>query len=94
MFERLKFLKAWIQCFLENTRAEGSITGKAGVVIGMIITAIIYVNLIPTFVEAVTGIDTSGWNFTGATGAIAILLLLPLIFIAGIVIWMVTTVID
>lgn len=88
MFEKLKFLWAYIQMLLEDRKAE-SIGANAAAVIGLVIGAIIYVYLIPSFVEAVTGIDTSGWNFTGSTGAIAILFLLPLIFIAGIVIWFV-----
>lgn len=93
MFERLKMLWAYFQMLLEDKKAE-SIGAKPSAVIGLIVTAIIYVYLIPTFVTAVTGIDTSGWNFTGATGAIAILLLLPFVFIVGIILWFVKSILE
>jgi hypothetical protein len=76
-----------------NTKGE-SIGAKASEVIGLIVVAIIYVYLIPTFVSAVTGIDTSGWNFTGSTGAVAILFLLPFVFIVGLVLWFVKSILD
>lgn len=94
MNKQLQRIYAMLMMLVHDTRAEGSIGTKISEVISLVVGAIIYVYLIPTFVTAVTGIDTSGWNFTGSTGAIALLLMLPLIFIVGIVIWFIKSILD
>jgi hypothetical protein len=56
-----------------------------------VIAGIIWVICTPIFVNQVDTTSTTGWNFTGAAGAITLFQLLPFIFIAGGVIWIVKT---
>lgn len=52
-----------------------------------ILVVLIFVSaLLPEVVTQVTGINTTGWNFTGHSGAGTLWNLVPFIFIAGFVI--------
>lgn len=86
-FARLKYL---IQCqalvFVLDTRGEAT---EFTAPIMMVISGIIWVICTPIFVNQVQATSTSGWNFTGSAGAITLFQLLPFIFIAGGVIWIV-----
>jgi hypothetical protein len=61
--------------------------GKATQWILLTITLILGVILVPIVVNQVQTTDTSGWNFTGYQGAVTLFYLLPFIFIVGIVIY-------
>jgi len=52
---------------------------------------ILGVILVPIVVEQVQTTNTSGWTFTGASGAKTLFLLLPFIFIVGIVVYFIAS---
>lgn len=83
-------LKAWMIQFLlrfiMDTRAEGS-RGKIGDWIGLTITLIFGVILTPIIVDQVQSANTSSWTFTGASGAKTLFLILPFIFIVGLIVY-------
>lgn len=64
--------------------AKGS---KATEWIMLTITLILGVILVPIVVDQVQNTNTTGWNFTGGAGAKTLFLLLPFIFIIGIVVY-------
>lgn len=51
------------------------------------ITLILGTIIAPIVVDQVQTTDTSSWNFTGASGAATLFKLLPFIFVVGIVIY-------
>jgi len=69
--------------FMSDTKAES----KAGDWIGLIITMIIGIILIPIAVDQVQNTNTTGWTFTGSSGAKTLFLLLPFIFIVGMIVY-------
>ncbi len=69
--------------------AKGS--NKATTWIMLTITLILGVILVPIVVEQVQTTNTSGWTFTGASGAKTLFLLLPFIFIVGIVVYFIAS---
>jgi hypothetical protein len=79
--------------FWINTKAKGGggkgggTTGKIGDWIGLTISLIFGVYLLPVIVDAVGGTDFTGWNFTGAAGAKVLYLLLPFIFVVGMIVY-------
>ena len=54
--------------------------------VGIVVITIVLLSMTPTVVDAVQNMNTTGWNFTGSTGAIQLLGLVPFIWIAGILI--------
>lgn len=70
--------------FVDNTSAESS---EYTAPVMMVISGIIWIISIPIYVDAVQDTNTTGWTFTGATGATTLFLLMPFIFIAGGVVW-------
>ncbi|MEM1540883.1 MAG: hypothetical protein QXJ07_05845 [Candidatus Bathyarchaeia archaeon] len=58
------------------------------------ITLILGVILVPIVVQQVQDVDTSGWNFTGYQGAVTLFYLLPFIFIVGIVIYFIASILG
>jgi len=64
---------------------------KATQWIMLTITLILGVILAPIVVDQVQSANTSGWTFTGATGAKTLFLLLPFIFIVGIVVYFIAS---
>jgi hypothetical protein len=68
---------------MSDTKAES----KAGDWIGLIITMIIGIILIPIAVDQVQDTNTTDWTFTGASGAKTLFLLLPFIFIVGMIVY-------
>jgi len=60
---------------------------KATTWIMLTITLILGVILVPIIIDQVQQTNTSAWTFTGATGARTLFLLLPFIFIVGIVVY-------
>jgi hypothetical protein len=51
------------------------------------ITLVLGVILVPIIVDQVQSTNTTGWTFTGYSGAKTLFLLLPFIFIVGIVLY-------
>lgn len=62
------------------------VSGKLIGAIGIVILTIFLLALTPTVVDQVQDMNTSGWNFTGAAGAIALLGLVPFVWVAMILI--------
>lgn len=62
------------------------ITGKLIGGISIVILTIFLLSLTPTIVDQVQSMNTSGWNFTGSAGAIALLGLVPFVWVAMILI--------
>jgi hypothetical protein len=54
--------------------------------VGIVILTIFFLALTPTIVSQIQDMDTSGWNFTGHDGAIALLGLVPFVWVAMILI--------
>ena len=54
--------------------------------IAIVIVTVTLLALTPTIVDQVVGMNTTGWNFTGHEGAVALLGLVPFIWVAGILI--------
>lgn len=52
--------------------------------ITIIVVTIVLLYMTPVVVDAVADINTTGWNFTGYEGAIAILGLVPFLWVAGV----------
>jgi hypothetical protein len=61
--------------------------GKAQEWIMLVITLILGVILVPVVVDQIEGTSTAAWNFTGHAGAATLFMLLPFIFIVGIVVY-------
>jgi len=64
----------------------------AGKLVGMAIGTIISVLMLPPVTETVTGINTTAWTFTGHEGVIAMMYIIPLVYIAAVIIYIVKSV--
>lgn len=74
--------------FLKNQKAEV----KYGAFIGLAIALVIAVAMVPTVFDIIDATNTTGWDaLTGGSGAVAIFELILIIFIAGIVIYLIKT---
>jgi len=71
--------------FVNDTTGESDYIAP----VAMVIAAIIWAICTPIFVDAIQNTNTTGWAFTGSSGAVTLFQLLPFIFIAGGVIWLV-----
>jgi len=58
------------------------------------ITLILGVILVPIVVDQVQSVNTTGWSFTGYQGAETLFLLLPFIFIVGIVVYFIASILG
>jgi hypothetical protein len=68
--------------------------GEATKWIMMVITLILGVILVPIVVDQVQSTNTAGWNFTGYQGAITLFNLLPFVFIVGIVVYFIGSILG
>lgn len=64
----------------------------AGKLVGMAIGTIISVLMLPPVTETVTGINTTAWTFTGHDGVIAMMYIIPLVYIAAVIIYIIKAV--
>lgn len=91
---RLQKLILWIQAYFEamvyqalkfvyDTRGASEYTAPVMVVIA----GIMWVIMTPILVDQVQNTNTTGWSFTGYTGAITLFQLIPFVFIAGGIVW-------
>lgn len=71
--------------FVYNIKAE-SIAGKF---VGMAIGIVISVLMIPPVADTILGVNTSAWTFTGAEGAKALMYIIPMVYIACVIIYVV-----
>jgi len=60
------------------------ITARIKGAVGLIVVLILYLGLVPTVVDQTQNVNTTGWSFTGYAGAIILLGVIPFIFIASI----------
>ena len=58
------------------------------------LTLIIGMILVPIIVDQVQSVDTSNWTFTGSIGAVTLFGLLPFVFISGIVIYFIASILG
>jgi len=72
--------------FGDNRRGEMS---EFAAPVLMVISGIVWVICIPIYADAIQTTDTSNWTFTGHAGAVTLFQLMPFIFIAGGVIWII-----
>lgn len=75
---------------LTDTRASV----KASDWIVLVISLIMGVILVPIVVDQVQNTNTTGWDFTGSSGAETLFLLLPFVFIVGIVIYFISRLLE
>ncbi len=54
--------------------------------VGIVVLTIVLLYMTPVVVDAVQSINTTGWNFTGYQGAIALMGLVPFVWVAGVLI--------
>lgn len=66
---------------------EGGVTGKIGDWIGLTVSLIFGVYLLPVIVDTIVTTNYTNWTFTGATGAKVLYQLLPFIFIVGMIVY-------
>jgi hypothetical protein len=52
--------------------------------IAIVVVTVVLLYMTPVIVDAVDAINTTGWDFTGYEGAIAILGLVPFLWVAGV----------
>lgn len=52
--------------------------------IAIVVITIVLLYMTPVVVDAVDAINTTGWDFTGYEGAIALLGLVPFLWVAGV----------
>jgi len=64
----------------------------AGKLVGMAIGTIISVLMLPPVTDTVTGINTTAWTFTGHEGVIAMMYIIPLVYIAAVIIYIIKSV--
>lgn len=55
--------------------------------VSIVIAGIVWVICIPIYTDQVQNTNTTGWSFTGSSGAITLFNLMPFVFIAGGVVW-------
>ena len=60
----------------------------------MTIVLILGVILVPIVVDQVQSANTTGWSFTGYQGAKTLFMLLPFIFIVGIVVYFISSILG
>lgn len=81
--------------FRSFLRASTSVGGtNAGTWIGMAIGVMISVLMLPPVADTVLGINTTNWTFTGAAACKTLLYLIPMVYIAGVVVKIVKTAIG
>ncbi|MCJ7805727.1 hypothetical protein MUP46_03745 [Patescibacteria group bacterium] len=58
----------------------------AGKMVGMAIGTIISVLMLPPVTDTIMGVNTTAWTFTGHEGVIAMMYIIPLVYIAAVII--------
>lgn len=54
--------------------------------VGIVVITIVLLSMTPTVVDQVQAMNTTGWTFTGHEGAVALLGLVPFIWVASILV--------
>ena len=63
-------------------------------VLNLLVVLMFVASILGVFVETVQSVNTTGWTFTGATGAATLWLLIPFLFIVGFVISQVSAMME
>ena len=80
--------------FVYDTRASTttSVGGtSAGEWIGMSIGVMVAVLMLPPVADTVLGVNTTNWTFTGAAACRTLMYLIPMVYIAGVLVKIVKT---
>lgn len=77
--------------FVYDTRGEA---GDFTAPVMIVIAGIIWVIMTPILADTVIQTNTTSWNFTGYQGAITLFNLIPFVFIAGGVVWILKKVLS
>lgn len=70
---------------MAKSAGSGNLSASEWII--LVVSLILGTILTPIVVDQVQNTNTSGWNFTGYAGAKTLFLLLPFIFIIGIVVY-------
>lgn len=73
---------------------SSEVKSKAIAIVGLIISLMIMLVCLPIIVDQIQGLNTSSWSFTGHQGAVVLLQLLPFIFIAGMVVYFIGSILG
>ena len=65
----------------------GTTSGKIGDWIGLVVSLIFGIYLLPIVVDSIVTTNFTNWTFTGAAGAKVLYQLLPFIFIVGMIVY-------
>lgn len=85
-------LNRWEQYFLIVIRMATK--GEYSAPVSIIIAGIVWVICTPIYVNEIQNTNTTGWDFTGSSGAITLFQFMPFVFIAGGLVWIVRKVLD
>lgn len=78
--------------FVYNTHAATTVGGtSAGEWIGMSIGVMVAVLMLPPVADTVLGVNTTNWSFTGAAACKTLMYLIPMVYIAGVLVKIVKT---
>jgi len=76
--------------FLEMAKNDASVSGS-GQMIAMAIGIMISILMLPPVADTVLGVNTTAWTFTGAEACKTLLYLIPMVYIAGVLVKIVKT---
>lgn len=79
--------------FVYDTRASTTTVGgtSAGEWIGLAIGVMVAVLMLPPVADTVIGVNTTNWTFTGAAACKTLMYLIPMVYIAGVLVKIVKT---
>lgn len=76
--------KRTLERLRDNNRGAIDASQIIMAVIGAVIGLIVVLSTLETVVDAVDDVNTTDWDFTGSDGAIALLGLVPFVYVAGV----------
>jgi len=84
---KLSRLRSFLQ-LIHSTDIGGT---SAGSWIGMSIGVMVAVLMLPPVADTVLGVNTTNWTFTGAAACRTLMYLIPMVYIAGVLVRIVKT---
>jgi hypothetical protein len=60
------------------------VSNRLKAAVGMLISLLVYLALLPTVISQVQDLNTTAWSFTGYAGGIVLVGVIPFVFIASI----------
>lgn len=85
---KLSRLRSFLQLVNNNDSMQ------AGSWIAMAIGVMLSVLMLPPVTETVLGVNTTNWTFTGAAAAKTLMYLIPMVYIAGVLVKIIKTVLG